>query len=86
MMPKRKVRCVCGIVLLIGAAKADARSHLPLQLESTIPLPDVKGRIDHLAFDIENQRLFVAALGNNTVQVIDIKSGKPVRRISYLCW
>src|SRR5439155_26946553 len=40
-----------------------------------------KGRIDHLAFDAKNQRLFVAALGNDTVEVIDIKGGKVIRSV-----
>jgi YVTN family beta-propeller protein len=85
MIPKRKLVCVCGVVMLLaGVASVNAQSHLPLRLERTIPLPDVKGRIDHLAFDVDNQRLFVAALGNNTVEVIDIKSGKRVRSISRL--
>jgi hypothetical protein len=38
---------------------------------ATIALPNVTGRIDHLGFDAARQRLFVAALGNNTVEVID---------------
>jgi len=37
----------------------------------SIALPQVEGRIDHLAFDSAHQRLYVAALGNNTVEVID---------------
>jgi hypothetical protein len=44
----------------------------PLRLEKTILLPDVQGRIDHLSLDVKNQRLFVAALGNNTVEVVDV--------------
>ena len=84
-MLKRKAGYMCGIVtLFIGVALANAQSHPPLRLEKTIPLPGVKGRIDHLAFDADNQRLFVAALGNNTVEVVDIKSGKAVRTISGL--
>jgi hypothetical protein len=47
-------------------------------------LPDVKGRIDHLAFDPARQRLFVAELGNNTVDVIDMKAGKAVQRLTGL--
>jgi DNA-binding beta-propeller fold protein YncE len=39
----------------------------------SIALPRVEGRIDHLAFDGSTQRLFVAALGNNTVEVLDLK-------------
>jgi YVTN family beta-propeller protein len=38
-------------------------------------LNNVEGRIDHLAVDLKGQRLFVAALGNNTVEVIDLKTG-----------
>jgi hypothetical protein len=54
--------------LLVAVSLAPAQSNLPLRLEKTIPLPGVKGRIDHLSFDADNQRLFVAALGNNTVE------------------
>jgi YVTN family beta-propeller protein len=71
-------------MLLIVASLAPAQSHSQLQLEKTIPLTDVKGRIDHFAFDEEDQHLFVAALGNNTVEVIDVKSGKVVRSIAGL--
>src|SRR5438270_9310145 len=39
----------------------------PLVLEATIPLPDTGGRIDHLAVDLRRGRLFVAELGNGTV-------------------
>lgn len=56
----------------------------PLLLERTIPLPDVKGRIDHLAWDPERKRLFVAELGNGTVDAVDLASGRIARRISGL--
>ena len=56
----------------------------PLKLEQTIPLPGVEGRIDHLTVDLNNQRLFVAALGNNTVEVLDIKGAKRLQTISGL--
>lgn len=42
-----------------------------LRQVASIPLPGVKGRIDHLAFDAARQRLFVAALGNDTIEVLD---------------
>lgn len=42
-----------------------------LELAATIPMPNVKGRIDHFAADPTRHRLFVAALGNDTVEVID---------------
>jgi DNA-binding beta-propeller fold protein YncE len=52
-----------------------------LKLEKAIPLPGVKGRIDHLALDTLKHRLFVAALGNNSVEVIDVKKGERVHSI-----
>lgn len=53
----------------------------PLSPAGTIPLPRVEGRIDHLAFDPVTQRLFVAALGNNTVEVLDVKSGTHLKSL-----
>src|SRR5207247_10648765 len=44
-------------------------------------LPQVEGRIDHLAFDAAGQRLFVAALGNNTVEVLDLKSNSHIKSV-----
>lgn len=55
-----------------------------LALEGAIPLGDVKGRIDHLAVDLARQRLFVAELGNDTVGVIDLRTGTVRRRITGL--
>jgi DNA-binding beta-propeller fold protein YncE len=48
----------------------------------SIPLPNVEGRLDHLSADLNGQRLFVAALGNNSVEVVDLRTGKLVRSIS----
>jgi DNA-binding beta-propeller fold protein YncE len=56
----------------------------PLKLEQTIEMPDVQGRIDHLSIDSAGQRLFVSALGNNTVEVVDLKAGKRAHTISGL--
>ncbi len=52
-----------------------------LRLETTIPLPDVHGRIDHMSIDVKKQRLFVAALGNNSLEVIDLKENKRVQTV-----
>jgi len=56
----------------------------PLTLQQTIALPGVTGRIDHLTLDAVGNRLFLAALGNGTVEVIDLTSHKRVRSISGL--
>ena len=50
-------------------------------LERTIPLPDTKGRIDHLAVDLADRRLFVVEIANGTVDAIDLDTGKVIGRI-----
>jgi DNA-binding beta-propeller fold protein YncE len=61
-----------AVILLLAAAGAQGQ----FRLVQTIPLPGVKGRIDHLAADVAGRRLFVAALGNNTVEVVDLAAGR----------
>jgi DNA-binding beta-propeller fold protein YncE len=56
----------------------------PLRFVATIPLRGVEGRIDHLAVDAANHRLFVAALGRNTLEVIDLKVQKAVESVTGL--
>ena len=47
-------------------------------------MPKVRGRIDHMDVDLKNKILFVAALGNNTVEVIDLSTGKAIHSIDGL--
>jgi DNA-binding beta-propeller fold protein YncE len=68
-------------VSLIYPASAQSQPSTPLKLITTIKLPDVTGRIDHLAIDLRNHRFFLAALGDNTVEVVDIESGKRLHTI-----
>jgi DNA-binding beta-propeller fold protein YncE len=76
-------RSAIGVVLLsiCGVIPVEAPSTPPLRLEKTIELPDVQGRIDHLSIDLKTHRLFMAALGNDTVEVIDLRAGKRVQTI-----
>jgi len=69
------------IALLAFVASAWGQATQPLRIEKTIELPDVQGRIDHMSVDVKGERLFVSALGNNTVEVIDTKAGKRVKTI-----
>ena len=45
----------------------------PLDLVSTVPMAGVKGRIDHMALDSRRNRLYVAALGNGSVEALSIE-------------
>ncbi|MCX5670596.1 MAG: hypothetical protein NTU94_04665, partial [Planctomycetota bacterium] len=74
---------VAALVAGCAAPSAQTRSG-PLALVQTIPLNGVSGRIDHLAVDVQGQRLFVAALGNGTVEVIDLAAGKRIAGIKGL--
>jgi len=55
-----------------------------LQLRRTIPMTGIEGRIDHLAFDAVHHRLFVCALGNNTLEVVDLDKGERIHSITSL--
>jgi DNA-binding beta-propeller fold protein YncE len=83
-------KCFTAIaVVLSGAATALSllanpalsQTQLPLQLEAKIPLGEVRGRIDHLAFDNTRQRVLVAELGNNSVAIVDLKERMVVRTL-----
>jgi YVTN family beta-propeller protein len=68
-------------LLLLSAITVAAE---PLRFVGTIPLAGVEGRIDHMAVDPDGQRLFIAALGNNTLEVVDVATHKVVHSIGGL--
>jgi YVTN family beta-propeller protein len=76
---------VASIHLIAGSISGSASAaDQPLILERTIPLEKVAGRIDHMAVDSVGKRLFVAELGNDSVDVVDLQTGKVLHRISGL--
>jgi DNA-binding beta-propeller fold protein YncE len=86
----RKARGVgLGLVLIaafsiqLSAQKnSPPPSAAPLVFTGAIPLPNVKGRIDHFGFDPVHNRLFVSALGNNTEEIIGIGAQTVIHTIS----
>jgi DNA-binding beta-propeller fold protein YncE len=68
-----------AFVVPLRSAGPDALRHV-----QTIALPGVEGRIDHLSVDVNGRRLFVSALGNNTLEVIDLREGKRLTSITGL--
>jgi DNA-binding beta-propeller fold protein YncE len=80
----KKIFSMCSTTLLFLLAPisgTNAQEKAPLRLVQTIPMPNVKGRMDHLGVDVKGKRLFAAALDNNTLEVIDLKAGKRVHSI-----
>lgn len=80
---RNSMRMVVASALLAAVAGV-AQSTPPLVADKDIPLPGVEGRIDHLSVDVKGQRLFVSALGNGTVEVIDLHAGRVLREIKGL--
>src|SRR5437870_4619094 len=83
----KKLAAVCIAVLIFGCYAlsqddASAPKRAPLLLVQEIPLPNVGGRIDHFTFDAKRKRVIGAALGNNTVEVVDTFSGRDAHSIT----
>lgn len=54
------------------------------ELSASLDLPEVDGRIDHLTCDLAAERLFVAALGNGSLERIDLAAGRRVASLGGL--
>jgi DNA-binding beta-propeller fold protein YncE len=84
----RLVAVLSGIALispsLTGAARAQAAPTELLQLETRIPLGEVRGRIDHMAVDRGRNRLIVAELENDSVAIVDLNDRKVIHVIAGL--
>ncbi len=72
------------IALAISLRIAAGQDAAGLSLKGQIDLANVNGRIDHFSADLKNQRLFVSALGNHTVEVLDIRGGKRIHTIPHI--
>src|SRR6202162_5090492 len=82
MRPLVSIAVIASVCMILSGAHANPRQEKePLQLVQTIPLPTVKGRIDHMDVDVKGKRLFVAGLENGTLEVVDLKEGKLARSI-----
>lgn len=91
MKRKLSIKCTAGLSLLFATGcSANAQAYdprdpqSPLQLIRTIELPNVKGRIDHMALGAGGKHLFIAENGNGSVDDVDLASGKVIGRISGL--
>jgi DNA-binding beta-propeller fold protein YncE len=75
------MRALMSVAVLLFVAIQPEPQQEPLTLVRAIGLPRVEGRIDHLALDPTGEKLFVAALGNNTVEVVDVKNGTHLKSL-----
>ena len=73
-----------GLALLLLGAVVYAQPPKAVTWNGKIELPNVEGRIDHFSADVKGHRLFLSALGNHTVEVLDIQNGKRLHTITNL--
>lgn len=82
-MTKLKLLALCCIALFAGSTlETSAQDRQALTLVRTIALPEVPGRLDHMGIDLEKKRLFVAAVTNNTLEVVDLAGGKAIKSVT----
>ena len=74
----------CSTAPTAETASAPATRTQPLQLIQRIPVPGVTGRIDHFTAYPKRRLLIFAALGNNTVEVVNTFEAKVVQSIKGL--
>jgi DNA-binding beta-propeller fold protein YncE len=75
---------VVGTVTATADGTSAQSNHTTLRVEAKIPLGEVRGRIDHMAADIDRRRVFVAELGNNTVGIVDVGQAKVLQVLAGL--
>jgi len=77
--------CIPTLILLsLLSTSAVGQDSPALSLKTHIALTNVDGRMDHFGVDVKGQRLFVSALGNHTVEVLDVQSGRRLRTLPNL--
>ncbi|HEV3325605.1 MAG TPA: YncE family protein, partial [Puia sp.] len=88
-MMRRNKRIDVLILLLLCGTFSGCNAQLSygtdqLTLTKTIPVPGVKGRIDHLDVNLKGGIVYVAALGNNTLEVVDLSTRRVIHSIGGL--
>lgn len=73
---------VTALFVCVTATAAFAQNAQPLKLIQTIPMPRIKGRIDHMDVDVKGKRLFVSGLENGSVEVVDLQAGRWAKSLS----
>ncbi len=68
-------------IILCALSAAYAQKASPLVLSQTVFFPNVQGGFNHMSVDAKRQRLFAAAPTNTTLEIVDLKEGKPWRTL-----
>jgi DNA-binding beta-propeller fold protein YncE len=73
---------VTGVLILVGGLWAQNKA--PLALKQTIPIPGItkEGDFDHMAVDVQGNRLFLMGEDNSVIEIFDLGAGKLIHTIS----
>jgi DNA-binding beta-propeller fold protein YncE len=78
------MRSVFLLLACFATITAGAQTPAGLNFDRTIQLSGVSGKFDHFAVDLAGHRLFAAATGNHSVEVVDLNTDKVVQSITGL--
>jgi DNA-binding beta-propeller fold protein YncE len=79
-----KTKFAVVVLVCLGAPFAQAQVTPQLVLQRTFALPVGTGKFDHFAIDLQANRLFMAATGNHTIEILDLDQGKVTETITGL--
>lgn len=80
---KGLITSLASLLLFLQAAPAQIETGTPCLVPAgSVPLAGVEGRLDHLAVNVQSQRLFVSALENHTVEVVDLAKPQRIHEIT----
>lgn len=86
-LPTRLASTLLLLAILPGIQGCHAQETFGMEnlvLLRSIPLPGISGRIDHIDVDAAKGLAYVGALGNNSLEVIDLIKGKHLRTVAGL--
>lgn len=72
------------LIVILSTLATPAQSVVPLRLVEVTRLQGMHGRIDHFDVDLAGHRLFMSALGNNKLEVFDLRTARLIHTIGGL--
>ena len=83
----KEFKKLCTIFLVFTCISCNSQPSFGLShllLEKTIHLAGIKGRIDHMDVNLKDQIVYMAALGNNSLEIISLANGTTIHSIKNL--
>src|SRR5438270_12410486 len=82
MVSRRQGAVWAAALAFVVCAAGVSTAQPTLELVQTFDLKGKAGKLDHLLVDNKSERLFMANKVNNTVDVVDLKTGKILKQLT----